>query len=127
MLKYIYCQHVACFEIPDAFKHVYFLYKISFSRRLTKEWVLMINQLLHVISYNNAKYFTRFSYFAVISLTLRLAKKVCNLEAIPRDHSFISYGKSSGKLTFLTPWYAHVRVRFRGEEMLVFREILHTT
>ena len=30
------------------------------------------------------------------------------------------------KLTFLTPWYAHVRVRIRGLEMLVFQKILHT-
>ena len=28
------------------------------------------------------------------------------------------------KLTFLTPWYVHVCVRTRGEEMLVFRKIL---
>ena len=27
------------------------------------------------------------------------------------------------KLTFLTPWYAHVRVRIRGYEILTFRKI----
>ena len=32
----------------------------------------------------------------------------------------------SENLTFLTPWYAHVRVRIRGLEMLVFQNILHT-
>ena len=36
------------------------------------------------------------------------------------------YVKFSEKLTFLTPWYAHVRVRIRGLEMLVFRKILRT-
>ena len=30
------------------------------------------------------------------------------------DHSFIRYAKSSEKLTFLTPWYAHVRVAYQG-------------
>ena len=37
-----------------------------------------------------------------------------------------TYAKFSEKLTFLTPWYAHVRVRIgvRGLEMLVFRKIL---
>ena len=30
------------------------------------------------------------------------------------------------KLTFLTSWYAHVRVRISGSEMLVFRNILPT-
>ena len=30
------------------------------------------------------------------------------------DHSFSTYAKFSEKLTFLTPWYAHVRVHIRG-------------
>ena len=34
--------------------------------------------------------------------------------------------KISPKLTFLTPWCAHVRVRIRGLEILVFRKILRT-
>ena len=33
------------------------------------------------------------------------------------DHSFYE------KLKFLTPWYAQVRVRIKGSEMLVFRNI----
>ena len=33
---------------------------------------------------------------------------------IPRDHSFSTYAKFSKKLAFLTPSYAHVRVRIRG-------------
>ena len=36
------------------------------------------------------------------------------------------YAKFSEKLLFLTPSYAHVRVRIRGLEMLVFRKILRT-
>ena len=39
-------------------------------------------------------------------------------------HSLRTYAKSSEKLTFLTLWYAHVRVS--GLEMLVFRKILRT-
>ena len=31
-----------------------------------------------------------------------------------KDHSFKTYAKFSKKLTFLTPWYGHVRVRVRG-------------
>ena len=31
-----------------------------------------------------------------------------------RDHSFSTYAKFSEKLTFLAPWYAHVRVRIKG-------------
>ena len=41
-------------------------------------------------------------------------------------HPLSTYVKFSEKLTFLTPWYAHLRVRIRGLEMLVFREILRT-
>ena len=33
---------------------------------------------------------------------------------------FSTYAKLSGKLTFLTPWYAHQRLRIRGQKMLVF-------
>ena len=36
------------------------------------------------------------------------------------------YAKFSEKLSFLTPSYAHVRVRIRGLEMLVLRKILRT-
>ena len=38
-------------------------------------------------------------------------------------HPLSTYVKCSGKLTFLTPWYAHVRVLIRELEMLVFRKI----
>ena len=33
------------------------------------------------------------------------------------------HAKFSEKRTFLTPWYAHVRVRIRGLELFVFRKI----
>ena len=35
-----------------------------------------------------------------------------------------TYAKFSEKLTLLTPWCAHVHVRIRGLEILVFRKIL---
>ena len=38
-----------------------------------------------------------------------------------RGHSFSTYAKFSEKLTF-TSWYAHVSVRIRGLEILVFLE-----
>ena len=37
-----------------------------------------------------------------------------------------TYAKFSEKLTFLSPWYAHVRVHIRGLEMLAFWKILGT-
>ena len=43
-----------------------------------------------------------------------------------RDHPLSTYANFFEKLTFLTPWYAHVRVRIRGLEMLVFQKILRT-
>ena len=33
------------------------------------------------------------------------------------------HARFSEKRTFLTPWYAYVRVRIRGQEMFVFRKI----
>ena len=41
-------------------------------------------------------------------------------------HPLSTYAKFSEKLTFPTPWYAHVRVRIRGLEILAFRKILRT-
>ena len=43
-----------------------------------------------------------------------------------RDRPLNTYEKFSEELTFLTAWYAHVRVRIRGLEMLVFRKMLFT-
>ena len=34
--------------------------------------------------------------------------------SISRDHPFSTYAKFSEKLTFLTPRYAHIRLRSRG-------------
>ena len=48
------------------------------------------------------------------------------LPVIPeRNHSFNMCATFSKKLTFLTPWYAHVRVRIRRLEMLILRKIYH--
>ena len=41
-------------------------------------------------------------------------------------HPLSTYAKFSEKLTFVTPWYAHVRLRIRGLEMLDFRKIFRT-
>ena len=41
---------------------------------------------------------------------------------IPGDHPLSTYAKFSEKLTFLSPWYAHVLVRIRGLEMFFFSE-----
>ena len=38
------------------------------------------------------------------------------------DISFITFAKFSEKLTYLTPWYAHVRVRLRGVGNVSFSE-----
>ena len=43
-----------------------------------------------------------------------------------RSHPVSVYAKYSEKLIFLTPRYAHVRVRIKGLEMLVFWKILRT-
>ena len=65
----------------------------------------------------------------------RLNKQVCLHPPVKTDkalycrsvrgHSFSTYAKFSEKLTF-TRWYAHVRVRIRGLEILVFRKMLCT-
>ena len=43
------------------------------------------------------------------------------VEREPRDHSFSAFAKFSDKLTFLSPWYAHVRVR-KGVRIVSFSE-----
>ena len=43
-----------------------------------------------------------------------------------RGHPLSTYANFSVKLTILISWYAHVRVRIKGLEMLVFRDILRT-
>ena len=43
-----------------------------------------------------------------------------------RDHPVSTYTKFSEKLTFLTPRYAHVPVRIKRLEIMVFRKILRT-
>ena len=42
-------------------------------------------------------------------------------------YALSTYAKYSEKLTFLTLWYAHVRVRIMGLEIIVFGKIyVHT-
>ena len=43
-----------------------------------------------------------------------------------RGHPLSTYGKFSEKTNISNPRYAHVRVRIRGLEMLVFPKILRT-
>ena len=43
-----------------------------------------------------------------------------------QGHPSSTCAKLSEKLTFLTPWYAPVRMCIRGLEMLVFRKVLRT-
>ena len=52
--------------------------------------------------------------------------RVNHFKWLIRGYPFSIYAKFSEKLTFLTPWYAHVRVRIRGLEILIFRKILRT-
>ena len=40
-----------------------------------------------------------------------------------RDHSFSTYAKFSVKLTFLTPWHAHVRKRQRARNITFFGKL----
>ena len=42
-------------------------------------------------------------------------------------NDFSTYAKFPEKLTFLTPWYAHVRVHIWEYEMLIFRRTLRTS
>ena len=56
--------------------------------------------------------------------TEKLRWLLCSFEGW--GHPLSTYAKFSEKLTFLTPWNAHVRVRIRGLEMLVFRKNLRT-
>ena len=48
------------------------------------------------------------------------------LELWVRGHPLSMHTKFSEKLTFLTPWYAHLRGRIRELEILVFQKILRT-
>ena len=49
-----------------------------------------------------------------------------NIKSI-RGHPLIStYAQFSEKLTFLTPLYAHIRVRIKGLEILVLQNVLRT-
>ena len=47
-------------------------------------------------------------------------------DIVIKGHPLSTYTKFPEKLTLLTSWYAHERVRIRGLEMLVFLKILCT-
>ena len=49
----------------------------------------------------------------LLSVNQKKKKKKKNPKAT-WDHPFITLAKFSEELTFLTPWYAHVRVRISG-------------
>ena len=42
-----------------------------------------------------------------------------------RGHPFSVYTESSKKLKIHTPWYSHKHMRIRGQEISVYRKILH--
>ena len=63
---------------------------------------------------------------AIIFQLLYVLRMPGNKRKFARGHPLSRYAKSSEKLTFLTPWYAHVRVRIKGLEMSAFRKILRT-
>ena len=58
-----------------------------------------------------------FSYFKCLCFLPRL---VPTFPITIRDHPFSAYAKFSEKLTFLTTWYAHVRVRIRVQKCYYF-------
>ena len=62
-------------------------------------------------------------YFDCWLMTL---KKIAYLAFRLLGHLLSAFAKFSEKLTFLTPWYAHVRVRIRELKMVVFRKSLRT-
>ena len=60
---------------------------------------------------------------ALILLSCLIRMETNNWLKVPRNHSFSTYAKfSEKKLTFITPWYAHVRVRSRGIRNVSFPE-----
>ena len=72
--------------------------------------------------------FSDFSSGLFISVNISSVVIVCVISGVAVrtwGHPIITYAKFSQKLKFLTPWYAHVRVRVSGLEMLgVFWKIL---
>ena len=74
-------------------------------------------------------YWTRLSsfsrsnkYILPWAVNLQLLTKNNSSQRSISGHPLSTYAKFSEKLTFLTPWYAHIRVRIRGLEMLVVSE-----
>ena len=57
-----------------------------------------------------------------LSQSISTARETGFKSFFPRDHSFSAFAKFPKKLTYLTPWYAHVRLRIRGVRNVSFSE-----
>ena len=79
--------------------------------------------LNHLVSLNNWMfvYERSGSEFKSCCSHLNLKSQQCIWLFIVMDHSVSTNAIFFEKLTFLTPWYAHVHVSIRGKEMLVFQ------
>ena len=88
--------------------------KLQHGYKAVAKFLLLLLINLHLLILGDDK-FWRFSMKFISMIMISLW-----------DHPFSTYAKFSEKLTFLTPWYTHVRVRIRGSEMLVFRITLRT-
>ena len=62
------------------------------------------------------------SAIVIIGIHMQVEKRLRD----PYGASISTCTKFSEKLIFLTPWYAHVRVRIRGLKIIVFRKFLRT-
>ena len=101
------------------------------------KYLFLIQLILTIFNWLNSNWirFYKFMYesyirsYVFINFFSILKKQTyvwCFLDLLLWGHALSTYVKFSEKLTFLTPRYAHVRLRTRGLEMLVFRKILRT-
>ena len=107
-----------------------FLPELLYSSILMRLYCVDFYGILYTMFYTVSNS-TRFQNHSVILIsgiwTISYFKWVHKTQChCKRDHPLSTYAKFSEKLTFLTPWYVHVRVYIRGLEMLVFRNILRT-
>ena len=65
-------------------------------------------------------------WLEMVWLCVSVLSVAIQIPILVRGHPLSTYSKFSEKLTFLNHWYAHMRVRIRGLEMLVFRKNLGT-
>ena len=68
-------------------------------------------------------WFQKLKRISLFCICLR-PKKLRDSRRLLRESFFNYYAKVSEKLTFLTTWNAHVRVRIRGYKIIVFRNIM---